>query len=69
MGNVNRHKVEFDLVAEVSPHERHPRPGAKVAASQHLSRIPLRLGLTLQGFGNEFLGSVGEVAAADHRAR
>ena len=30
-------------------------------------QIRLRLGLTLQGIGGEFLGSVGEVAAADHR--
>jgi hypothetical protein len=62
-----RVKMVFNLITEVSTHERHHRPGAKVGTTQHLSQIPLRIGLTLEGLGGEFLGSVGEVAAADHR--
>ena len=59
----------FDLITEVSAHERHRRPGAKIGTTQHLPQIPLRFGLILEGCWSKFLSPVGEVAAADHRVR
>src|ERR1700739_3002682 len=55
----------FDLVAEVSAHERQHPPGPEVRATQHLPQIPLRFCLVLQDRRGELLRAVGEVPADD----
>jgi hypothetical protein len=59
----------FDLITEISAHERHHRPGMKIGTTQYLSQIPLCFGLIREGFWGEFLSPIGEVTAADHRVR
>ena len=59
----------FDLVAEVSAHERQHPPGPEVRGTQHLPEIPFRLCLTVQHRLVELLCSVSEVTADNHDVR
>src|SRR6516225_1076775 len=63
-----RVEVMFDLVAEVSTHERQYPPSPEVCGPQHLPEIPLGLRLTLQHCRRELFRSVREVTAEDHYA-
>jgi hypothetical protein len=47
----------LNLIREIAGHERHHRAGVNVAAAQHLTQIPLPLGLALQlALGEHFSG-------------